>query len=77
MLQQRDNLYISEGLHPPHLLLQNNTRPEPIMLAVGIILRIIGHKFGENNEDFHKHNKGVIGKLIMAECTKISYQILN
>ena len=47
----------------------SSTRPEPIML------RIIGHKFDENN--FHKHNKGVIGKLLeMAECAELC-QILN
>ena len=36
-----------------------------------IILRIIGHKFGENNEDAHKH---IIIELLgtkMGECNEI------
>ena len=60
MLQQIDNLYISEGLHPPHLLLQ----------ILGLKL-LCWHNIGNNRSQiwwagiirFHKHNKGVIGKL--------------
>ena len=33
VLQQIDNLYIYDGLHPPHFLLQILTRPKSILLT--------------------------------------------
>ena len=57
MLQQIDNLYIAEGLHPPHLLLQ--TLGLTLICWHNTENNIIGDKFGANDNDFHKHNKGV------------------